>query len=97
MRFFRTAYQNDYGLKLSLALGYDGNVKVFVDGKTVFQDENGRNPIIPASHLISQYWKPGRHEVVIAEAMKRGRTWGISLALATKSKNRSFMPFEVDT
>jgi sialate O-acetylesterase len=96
VRFFRTTYQNDHGLELSLALGYDGNVKVFVDGKTVFLDENGRNPIIPASHLISQYWKPGRHEVVIAEAMSHGRTWGISLALATKSKNRSFMPTEVD-
>ena len=55
MRFFRTTYQNYHGLELSLALGYNGNVKVFVDGKTVFQDENGRNPIIPASHLISQY------------------------------------------
>ena len=96
VRFFRTTYQATHALELNLALGYDGNVKVFVDGKTVFQDENGRNPIIPASHLIAQYWKPGRHEVVIAEAMNRGRSWGISLALAVKAKNRDRLPVEVD-
>ena len=80
VRFFRARYYAEDELDLSLALGYDGNVKVFVDGRSVYLDEQARNPIIPASHLIQQHWSQGEHEVLIAQAMNHGCTWGISLA-----------------
>ena len=37
-----------------------------------------------------------RGATTIAEAMNRGRSWGISLALAVKAKNRDRLPVEVD-
>ncbi len=97
VRFFRTTYQTDHDVKLNLALGYDGNVKVFVDGKAVFLDEHARNPIIPASHLVPQHWKRGCHEVLIAQTMNRGRTWGISLALETAQSSFDHLPHEVES
>ena len=94
VRFFRTRYYADDELDLSLALGYDGNVKVFVDGHTVYLDEQARNPIIPASHLIQQHWSPGEHEVLIAQAMNHGCTWGISLALEKPTATNARLPQE---
>ncbi|MBP5301251.1 MAG: sialate O-acetylesterase [Victivallales bacterium] len=96
IRFFRTIYRATRNITLSLALGYDGNVKVFVDGIAVFTDEHARNPIIPASHLVPMTWSPGRHEVLIAVAMNHGCTWGVSLALETAPKDQDAIPTEGD-
>ena len=96
IRFFRTAYLAPRALDLDLALGYDGNVKVFVDGKPVYTDEQGRNPIILASHLVHQHWAKGRHEILVAVAMNQARTWGISLALETAPARKDDLPQEVD-
>ena len=94
IRFFRTRYYAEDELDLSLALGYDGNVKVFVDGHPVHLDEQARNPIIPASHLIQQHWSRGEHEVLIAQAMNHGCTWGISLALEKPTATDARLPQE---
>lgn len=95
IRFFKTKYQASKALDLSIALGYDGNVKVFVDGKPIYTDEKGRNPIIPAQFVIPQHWSKGTHEVVVAMTMSRGCTWGISLALETTPSLRNDMPQEI--
>ena len=94
IRFFRTCYFAEDELDLSLALGYDGNVKVFVDGRPVHLDEQARNPIIPASHLVPQHWSQGEHEVLIAQAMNHGCTWGISLALEKPTAANVRLPQE---
>ncbi|MBO4512836.1 MAG: hypothetical protein J5746_08715 [Victivallales bacterium] len=94
VRFFRTRYFAEDELDLSLALGYDGNVKVFVDGNPIYLDEHARNPIIPASHLVLQHWKHGEHEVLIAQNMNHGCTWGISLALEKPTAANARLPQE---
>ncbi|MCQ2396321.1 MAG: sialate O-acetylesterase [Lentisphaeria bacterium] len=95
IRFFKTRYQASKAINLSLALGYDGNVKVFVDGKPIYTDEKARNPILPAQFVIPQHWSKGTHEVVIAMAISRGCTWGISLALETTPALRNEIPIEI--
>ena len=95
IRFFKTSYKADFDLDFNLAFGYDGNIKMFVDGQAVFTDEKARNPIIPASHLLKQHWKKGIHEIVIAQAMNYGCTWGVSLALECAPKLRDKLPQEI--
>lgn len=66
---------------LRVLLGYDGPVKVWVDGRRVYHDPNGTNPAIPETASIPVVAGKGRHEILVALGSNYGRAWGIFLAL----------------
>ncbi len=63
-----------------LRLGYDGGVRVFVDGETVLIDPETRNPAIPGRTCVQTPLVMGEHEVVIAFDTAAGKGWGIFFA-----------------
>ncbi len=63
-----------------LRLGYDGGVKVFVDGETVLVDPETRNPAFPGRMQVEMPLARGDHEVVIAFDTAAGKGWGIFFA-----------------
>lgn len=80
--YFRLPVECPEAMKLALLFGYDGPVKVFLDGKQVYHDPNGINPIVMDAHRIAL--KPlsaGRHELMVALASNNGQAWGMCLRL----------------
>lgn len=67
-------------MKLKALLGYDGPVKVWVDGKAVFCDPAGTNPARPEDAVIPFPVKEGTHEILVALG-SHGAAWGIFLRL----------------
>lgn len=68
--------------KWDLLLGYDGGVRVFVDGKSVFCDPKRINPAKPDRASIALDLKPGVREIVVALDTDKGMGWGIYARLA---------------
>ncbi len=89
IRFFRSAFTVTEPMELHLLLGYDGPVKLFCDGKEIYVDKKGTNPVIPESHSVDVAWETGRHELVIALALNQGAAWGVSLCIARADRKRS--------
>ena len=68
-------------MKLAALLGYDGPMKVWVDGKLKFHDPEGIEPAPCRARRRSKFTAGrGRHEVLIALGSNRGAAWGICLA-----------------
>ncbi len=65
-------------------MGYDGPVKVWLDGREVFHDPNGTNPAIAGAARISLRAGRGEHELVVALGSNGGRAWGIYLRFERK-------------
>lgn len=66
-------------MPLSLWLGYDGPVKVWVGRKMVFHDPNGTNPVEADAARIDFKAGKGPHEVVVALGSNGGLASGIFL------------------
>ncbi|MCG3146733.1 MAG: hypothetical protein PCFJNLEI_00167 [Verrucomicrobiae bacterium] len=66
-------------MKLAALLGYDGPVKLWVDGRELFYDPNGTNPGIVDAKQIKFAAAPGKHQVIIALGSNHGKAWGIYL------------------
>jgi len=64
-------------MKLNLLLGYDGPVKVWIDGKAVYYDPAGANPAYPDAAKIPFKAAKGTHEILAALDSNNGRAWGI--------------------
>ena len=89
VRFFRSVYDVPEPMQVRLLFGYDGPVKMFVDGKAVYTDKNGTNPIVPEQHHLDAVWEKGRHEVMFALALHHGAAWGVSLDIARTDLKRT--------
>jgi sialate O-acetylesterase len=66
-------------MRLSVSLGYDGPVKVWLDGREVFHDPDGINPALPGDEMIRWAVEAGEHEVLVALGSNGGLAWGIFL------------------
>lgn len=66
-------------MKLGACLGYDGPVKMWIDGRQVFHDPNGTNPAVPDRAVVRFDAPKGRHEILVALASNHGKAWGIFL------------------
>lgn len=77
--FFRGDLNVPEPMKLVALLGYDGPVKLWLDGRELFHDPNGINPAIPDAKRIRFDAAPGKHEVVVALGSNSGKAWGIFL------------------
>ena len=66
----------------TLLFGYDGPVRVFLDGVEVFADPLGTNPAIRDARRIPLRLPPGEHALTVAIDVNQGRAWGIFARLA---------------
>ena len=82
-----------------LSLGYDGGVRVFVDGKPVFCDPVLKNPAVPGRAKPEMRLSKGVHELMIAEDMAGGYggylfiRFEVPLSLRKKAKKVQFPQF----
>jgi len=66
-------------MDLSLSLGYDGPVAVWVNGKRIFADPQGNNPAVPDEKQVRYIASQGEHEVLVALSSNNHHAWGIFL------------------
>lgn len=66
-------------MSLNVLLGYDGPVKLWIDGAEAGCNPNGTNPANPDMMSVPFRATPGNHEVVVALNSNHGRAWGIFL------------------
>lgn len=69
-------------MQLGIMLGYDGPVKVWLDGKELFCDAHGTNPAREDEAVIPVAVKKGEHELLVALDTNQGQAWGIFLRFA---------------
>jgi len=81
LHYFRFRFTCAARMPLRLLFGYDGPVKVFVDGREQFADAAGINPITIDEAKFDFAAGKGRHEVVLALGTNKGRAWGICARL----------------
>jgi len=62
-----------------LALGHDGGVRLFVEGREVLTEPALRNPAVPGRSCVRVALSPGQHEIVVAFDLAAGAGWGIIL------------------
>ncbi|OGV71209.1 MAG: hypothetical protein A3K18_23220 [Lentisphaerae bacterium RIFOXYA12_64_32] len=77
--YYACRIQCPTAMKLKALLGYDGPVKMWIDGKEVFSDPNGTNPAKPDAAKIAFTATKGEHEVLVALDSNTGNAWGIFL------------------
>jgi len=69
-------------MQLKALLGYDGPVKVWLDGLERFHDPAGTNPASPVDAEVSLgAVAGGEHELLVALGNNGGNAWGIFLRL----------------
>lgn len=76
---YRCSLRTTEPMKLAALLGYDGPIKLWIDGRRVFDDPHGTNPAVPGEARAVFRVGRGRHEVVLALGTNRGAAWGIFL------------------
>jgi len=79
MVFFSCAFEVSELMSLSVSLGYDGPVKLWLDGEMRFHDPAGTNPATPDKAEVEFIAAPGRHEALIALSSNHGKAWGLGL------------------
>lgn len=77
--FFSCRIQCAKNMELEARLGYDGPVKVWIDGKEVFHDPNGTNPASVDKARVPFKAAKGIHEVMVCLDSNGGNAWGIRL------------------
>lgn len=79
--YFVCDYECTEPMKLRTLLGYDGPVKVWVDGRQALHDPAGTNPANADVAELPVPGTKGKHHIVVALSTNSGRAWGILLRL----------------
>ena len=66
-------------MKLAAWLGYDGPVKLWVNGRQIYHDPKGTNPAQPGKSQTRFAVDAGEHTVLVALATNNRAAWGIFL------------------
>ncbi len=74
---YRTRIACPEAMRLDLLLGYDGPVRVWVDGRLRYHDPAGKNPAAPDSVRVGFDALAGEHEVMVALGNNGGLAWGL--------------------
>lgn len=77
--YFACRVRCEETMRLAVCLGYDGPVKVWVDGRALFADLQGGNPAKPDKRCVPWTAGAGEHEVVIALDASDGQAYGLFL------------------
>jgi hypothetical protein len=81
LMFFRCSVEVSEKMELHLIFGYDGPVKLWIDGKEVLHDPDGKPPLTLDRRRIPWRPGPGEYEIMVALGSNCGQTWGISLCI----------------
>ncbi len=84
--FFSAEIDCPERMDLEVGLGYDGPVKVWIDGRPRFHDPNGRNPARVDKARIPFSAAAGRHEILVALGSNGGRAWGLYLRFLRRAR-----------
>ncbi|MEI6971357.1 MAG: sialate O-acetylesterase [bacterium] len=87
--YYACAFDCREAMKLSVLLGYDGPVRVWIDGRPVYHDPHGTNPAIADAHPIAYQATAGRHEVLVALGTNHDAAWGIFLRIERLGLSRA--------
>ena len=66
-------------MKLGALLGYDGPVKLWIDGRELFHDPNGSNPALQDAKTVMFKASAGKHQIIAALGTNHGAAWGLFL------------------
>lgn len=69
-------------MDVEVGLGYDGPVKMWIDGTQAFFDPDGVNPALPEDSSTKVHLEKGEHEVLVALGSNNHKAWGIFLRVA---------------
>jgi len=75
--YFRCRFHCTESMKLVANIGYDGPIKVWIDGAMSYHDPEGTNPAMPDDACVKFSSDKGEHEVLVAMASNGGQAWGI--------------------
>jgi hypothetical protein len=73
------AFNAPTAMRLLLGFGYDGPVRLWLDGEELHDDPNGTNPCISDRHLIPVRLRAGGHRLALAMDTQGGQAWGFAL------------------
>ncbi len=79
LAYFRCHVDCCEPMRLGLGLGYDGPLKVWWNGRALFCDAQGTNPIGTDKRVILVSATPGKHECLLALLSNAGRAYGLRL------------------
>ncbi|MDO9541386.1 MAG: glycoside hydrolase family 2 TIM barrel-domain containing protein [Kiritimatiellia bacterium] len=79
--YFMCEFDCPENMCLRVRFGYDGPVKLWIDGGQKYHDPAGANPAIPEKAVISFEVGQGRHEIMVALGSNNGKAWGIFLQI----------------
>ncbi len=79
--YYACAFECPEAMRLAVLVGYDGPVKLWLDGRELLHDANGTNPAIVDGRQIPVRPGKGRHEILVALGTNDGAAWGIFLRL----------------
>jgi sialate O-acetylesterase len=68
-------------MRLRLLFGYDGPVKLWLDGELSVTEPNGTNPGDADKSAIEFDATPGDHDIAVALCSSKGQAWGVMLRL----------------
>lgn len=77
--YFACALACPETMRLRVCLGYDGPIKLWLDGRLAFHDPHGTNPARPDSARVPFEAAAGKHELLIALGSNNGKAWGLFL------------------
>jgi sialate O-acetylesterase len=89
--YFVSDLECSEAMRLAVCLGYDGPVKVWVDGREAFVDPKGTNPAIIDAAKIGFDATPGHHHVIVALNSHKGMAWGIYLRFERMDVSRALL------
>ncbi len=75
--YFQFRFRVEEPMKLALLVGYDGPVKVWLDGRQVLHDPAGTNPALPDAGQVIFDAEARDYEVLFALGTNQCRAWGI--------------------
>ncbi len=79
-------------MRVAALLGYDGPVKLFVDGVAIFHDPAGTNPAKPDMAAPEVSLTAGEHELALALGANQGWAWGVFLRFQRLDLSAAVVP-----
>jgi sialate O-acetylesterase len=82
--FFHAKIHVDEPMKLEILLGYDGPIRLWLDGQQAFIDMQGTNPCLADKSRAPLQLEPGTHAITVGMDLNLGGAWGFMLRFARR-------------
>ncbi len=79
--YYACRFECSEPMELAALLGYDGPVKMWIDGKECLHDPDGINPATAGKGRAAIQATAGVHSILVALGSNCGKAWGIYLRL----------------